>query len=51
MKTQRILSEKTFAFGLWVLLIAGITLTMGTALTTENNKALAQQHKTKLKNS
>lgn len=43
MKTKRNFSSKTFAFGLFVVLIAGITLTMGTALTTENNKALAQQ--------
>ena len=43
MKTQKIFSGKAFAFGLWVLLIAGITLTMGIALTTENNKAQAQQ--------
>src|SRR5580765_524398 len=43
MKIQKIFFGKAFAFGLWVLLIAGITPTMGIVLTTENNKALAQQ--------
>jgi hypothetical protein len=42
MKTQRVFSGKTVAFGLWILLITGITLTMGIALTAETNKAQAQ---------
>ena len=43
MKTQGNISGKTFAFALFIVLTAGITLTMGVALTTENNKAHAQQ--------
>jgi hypothetical protein len=43
MKTQRNFSEKTFVFTLSIVLIAGITLSMGIALTAEDSKAQAQQ--------
>jgi hypothetical protein len=43
MKTQRNFSEKTFVFALSIVLIAGITLSMGIALTAEDSKAQAQQ--------
>ena len=41
MKTQSHLSE-TFAFALFIVLIAGITLSIGVASTSETNKAQAQ---------
>jgi len=43
MKTQRNISGKTFVFALPIVLIAGITLFMGIALTAEDNNAQAQQ--------
>src|SRR5215218_3357615 len=43
MKTQRNFSGKTFVFALSIVLIAGITLSIGIALTAEDSKAQAQQ--------
>jgi hypothetical protein len=43
MKIQRNISGKTFVFALSIVLIAGITVSMGIALTAEDSKAQAQQ--------
>jgi hypothetical protein len=43
MKTQRKFSGKTFVFALSMVLVAGITLSMGIALTAGDSKAQAQQ--------
>jgi hypothetical protein len=43
MKTQRNFSGKAFVFALSIVLISGITLSMGIESTAEDNKAQAQQ--------